>query len=261
MAWLFLDESGHFSNSDYICIAGYASSDEGWEAFIPEWSALLKKHALPAIHMKDIVSSKGSSPAAQWAMDKKLAMLEQFIQLIQKHVKAGFGVGLKAAHYRTVVKKLEHSGLVTNPFHAPVFCLARIIKLAAFHTLLKSSEQAIEVVLDDSEQYSMKFYSYFSKLKQRNAFVKERISSITFADDEKWFPLQAADMLAYAICSQLKKPEHEQWGDSNIFSCLLKKADPAHGLVFHGELWTETEEKTLSEAIIDNLKNVMNKAP
>jgi hypothetical protein len=261
MAWLFLDESGSFLDHAYVCLAGYASGDTEWEAFIPEWKTLLQKHGLPALHMKDIVSAYGKSPAAPWPIDKKLAMLEEFIFVIRKHVKAGFGVGLKAAHYRGVVKKLEQLGAITKPFQAQVFCFARIIKLAMLHTLLKSSEPFVEIVLDDSEQYAMKCYSYLSKLKQRNGYVKERISSITFADDSKWYPLQAADILAYAVCNELKKPEGKQWSDSNLFSGLLKKADPTHGLVFHGELWAETEEKALTEAIIEGLRNVMNKTP
>src|SRR5436309_930461 len=105
---VFLDESGHFADSDYLCMAGYMASDEGWNALCSGWRYLLReKHKIPVLHMREIMSPSGKSPAALWPIDRKLDMLREFIQLIQKHTEAGFGCALDAKHYREVVKTIN----------------------------------------------------------------------------------------------------------------------------------------------------------
>lgn len=37
-------ESGHFSESDFVCLAGYVASDANWDGLCKEWKSLLGKH-------------------------------------------------------------------------------------------------------------------------------------------------------------------------------------------------------------------------
>src|SRR5258708_1721290 len=102
---VFLDESGHFSSSDYVCMAGYMATDQGWSALCDGWRVLLReKYRIPALHMREIMSKAGKSPAATWDIDRKLEMLRDFILLIRRHTEVGFGCALDARHYREVVK-------------------------------------------------------------------------------------------------------------------------------------------------------------
>ena len=56
---VFLDESGHFNSTDYICMAGFIATDEGWNALCAGWRILLReKYKLPAIHMREIMSER-----------------------------------------------------------------------------------------------------------------------------------------------------------------------------------------------------------
>jgi hypothetical protein len=57
---VFLDESGHFSSSDYLCMAGYMATPDGWDALCPGWQYLLReKYKIPALHMREIMSNAG----------------------------------------------------------------------------------------------------------------------------------------------------------------------------------------------------------
>jgi len=98
MAMIFLDESGHFSESDFVCLAGYVASDSNWDGLCKEWKELLGKHGIPAVHMREIMSPKGKSPAASWKDEDKVRMIREFIFVIRKYIHTGFGVGLEARY-------------------------------------------------------------------------------------------------------------------------------------------------------------------
>jgi hypothetical protein len=40
----YFDESGKPDSSNFVCIAGYASDDDGWNKFCDAWPKLLNKH-------------------------------------------------------------------------------------------------------------------------------------------------------------------------------------------------------------------------
>lgn len=256
---VFLDESGHFANTDYMCLAGFMSDELGWTSLCQEWRVLLReKWKVPAIHMREIMSPKGKSPAASWDTDKKVSMLRDFIHVIRKHTRVGFGCAIDAKHYREVVKVIEGAakseGLKSKPFKAQVFCMARVVKLIIGYldeSKASEDERKTSLVFDDDEQYSKACYGLLCELKKRVPVVKETIVNISFADDLWYYPLQAADLLSYASCNELKKGSMA-WQESNVFTDLLKDEDPAYGKLYCSEKWTADDQdtKALMEAII-----------
>ena len=255
---VFLDESGHFSSSDYVCMAGYMAADDGWTALCDGWRSLLhEKYKIPALHMREIMSPSGKSPAASWDIDRKIDMLRDFILLIRRHTEVGFGCALDAKHYREVVKTIgaaaaEH-GLKAKPFNAQMFCMARIVRLVMQHleANVPEGQRQTSLMFDDDEKYSKTCYALLCDLKKRVPAIKKSIVNICFGDDEWYYPLQAADLLSYASCNELKKGE-DGWKASNVYSDLLKDEDPAYGKRYLSEFWSDNEDdsKALMEAII-----------
>jgi hypothetical protein len=249
--FVFLDESGHFSYSDYICLAGLMATDQGWGALCEEWRFLLdEKWKLPAIHMREIMSPLGKSPAASWPKERKEDMLRDFILSIRKHTYVGFGCALDAKHYREVVENLKQTAdeqrQKLKPFKAQTFCAARVMRLIMNyldHIKASEYERKIALIFDDDEQYSKWCYSILCNLKKRVPLFKETMVSITFADDIQYYPLQAADILSYASCNELKKGQ-DAWSDSGVFTELLKDIDPNYYRVYLSELWTDDEHDT-----------------
>ena len=95
--------------------------------------------------------------------------------------------------------------------------------------------------VDDDERYSKTCYALLCDLKKRMPAIKKSIVNISFADDEWYYPLQAADLLAYASRNELKKGE-KGWSETNIYRDLLKDADPAYGKRYLGEFWSDDED-------------------
>lgn len=249
--FVFLDESGHFTDSDYICLAGFMATNDDWNALCIAWRFLLReKWNLPAIHMKEIMSPLGKSPAASWDIERKVEMLRDFILIIRKYTSVGFGCAIDAKHYRKVVKDVEiiaHSqGLKTRPFKAQVFCMVRVVRrIMDYLDEIKASEddRKISLIFDDDEQHSRQCYSMFCELKKRRPKIKGTIVGICFADDVYCYPLQAADILSYAACNELKKGK-DAWKDSNVFTNLLKGEDPTYAKIYRSEKYTDDEEDT-----------------
>src|ERR1035438_7786442 len=95
------------------------------------------------------------------------------------------------------------------------------------------------------------FYDLLCELKKRVPSIKESIVNICFANDEWYYPLQAADLLSYATCNELSKGTNA-WKETNVFTDLLKDADPSYAKRYYSELWGDNEEdtKALKEAIV-----------
>ena len=248
---LYLDESGHFSESPYVCMAGYMATDEGWSQLCDGWRYLLhEKYKIPAIHMRELMSPKSKSPASQWDMPRKVEMIRAFAMLVRKHTEVGFACAIDAKHYRAVVeeiKKVAHgAGLKVHPFSAQTFCMARIISL-----LLKylndinasEDERKTSLIFDDDEHYSKQCYSLLVELKKRVPRIKETIVNICFADDLNYYPLQAADLLSYATCNELKKGA-DAWKETNVYTDLLKAEAPAFGKQYYSEMWGDDQAST-----------------
>jgi hypothetical protein len=256
---VFLDESGHFANSDHVCMAGYMANGSGWDALCEQWRRLLReKYKIPAIHMREIMSPQGKSPASAWDIERKVEMLREFICAIREHTSVGFGVAIDAKHYRNVVKAIEDAAhdqkRKTKPFKVQLFCIARIVRLVmAYLEEIGASEDERKtgLVFDDDEVYSKTCYGLLCELKKRVPLIRQTIVSVSFADDVWYYPLQAADILAYAGCHELKKGE-EGWKESNVFSDLLKDEDSAYGKTYRSEYWSDDKGDTtaLMEAIM-----------
>jgi hypothetical protein len=260
MAMLFADESGDWNDQDFIALAGLTSSEAGWEALCQEWPILLQKHEIPVVHMKEIMPERGKSPAASWKMDKKLAMIEEFIGVIKKYMQYGFGIALDAKYYREQVSIVEKAakemGIKTKPFQPQIFCVARLLRRFIDH--LKESRiyaqradgrNPFSLIFDENEAYAMKCYSFICKLRHRDSFIKESIASVSFANDYFFYPLQAADILAYATQNELRKGD-KAWDESNVYTRFFDEVDPAYGNRYYSEAWGEQDSEALTKAMV-----------
>jgi hypothetical protein len=60
----------------------------------------------------------------------------------------------------------------------------------------------VMLICDDSEEYSSECLRAYRRLKQLEPLISKRVPCITFADDQYYAPLQAADMYAYCVRAQ-----------------------------------------------------------
>jgi hypothetical protein len=190
----YFDESGKPDSSNFVCIAGYASDDDGWNKFCDAWPKLLNKHRISAIHMKDLMALRGEYEKLGWDLAKRDQVLAECINILNHHAIAGFGVGVDAKHWRGLDKAARD--YLGNPL---MICMERVLRLTInmFHRPSEGYEPAIPITFDDDREYAMAYYRRWSELREKRPTLRRICASIGFADDTIYWPLQAADILAH----------------------------------------------------------------
>jgi hypothetical protein len=216
--WGFFDESGKLLNADdYICLSGYLA-DENWDGFTSEWGLLLKQHNLPSIHMARLLSRNPPFEKIKWSEGEQGEILRQFVNVIRKHTAAFCSVSLDAKHYRSLPREArEQFGQKT----ALDFSFQRLLRLVIQQLQSWQIEHPISLNFDYEEQSSLICIRSLAKLRARREEIKKLIGAITFCDSSVYYPLQAADMLAYGTYQHLHGNTLDYMGP-----LALKPSDP-----------------------------------
>ena len=231
MTHVFLDDSGKFSDSDFVCLAGYIADDDGWNSLCADWGTLLSKHKIPFIHMKDMVALRGPYENLGWTHEQRDAVLSEFIDTIRKHVIAGFGVGVAAKYLRSMEKEARR--VIGDPY---LLCFQRILRRVIGKLREIGYTGPITAVFDDCEEYSVRCYRMWSALRTHAPELALLMPSITFADDVMFYPLQAADILAWETNKHLR----QMAGQHKIrkqMERLMQSTEPGYGLEYISEFY------------------------
>lgn len=199
--WAFFDESGKLANSDFICLCGYIC-DDGWNEFSVDWGELLKRHEIPLIHLAKLMRRAKPYEGLAWDAKKQDAVLREFVKPVRDHLLAGFGVGVDTKFYRSMPEDARK--LIGNE-DAQDFAFHRLLKLVISQLHNWGHKEPISLNFDYAEDFSVKCVTSLARLRQQRQEVKDLISSIGFADDAVYYPLQAADMLAYGTNRKLRE--------------------------------------------------------
>jgi len=241
--WSYFDDSGKWKDSDYVCLAGYLSDESGWNGFCADWRALLDKHGIPSVHVKDLLPMQGPYRDLGWTLTKRDEVYNEFVSVIRKHVLVGFGMAVDARYWRAM--KPEARKLLGDPFMA---CFQRLMRRITDRLEAAGSQDPMPITFDDCSDYSQKCYSAWSALRKRDPRMMRLISAITFADDEIFYPLQGADVLANETNKHLRnlakarrvRPDMENLRPE-MENLVRSLDDPPLGIEYVGELWDGPE--------------------
>jgi len=242
MVMVFLDESSNFGKQDFVCVAGYIGNDAEWENFAKEWRILLAKHRLASLHTADFLAGESEYKNLGKERPEREAILSEFIGTIRKHIPAGFGVGVDAAHFRAI------TNIEKKRIKPEVFCFQRLLRLLTEKLREWSISDEYDLFFDDVEHYAMRLYSFLCDLKRIDPDARNRIRAIAFGRDEKILPLQAADVLCYAT-AKVQRTGGSWDVDNGIFRALLLDADPAYGKPYYSEHWDQETLNKHADAI------------
>ncbi|MFY9908976.1 MAG: DUF3800 domain-containing protein [Candidatus Sulfotelmatobacter sp.] len=242
--YVFADESGKFQDKDFICLCGYLSSGDKWDAFMSRWMQLLGTIRLPAVHMKTFYADCKRVGIAEAQADE---VLEQFIDIIRETILVGFAVGLDANYYRGMPNEAKQG--LGDP---AVACLQRLLRLIR-NRLTNVGDLRLSLTLDEDETYAMKFYSVVSRLRRTDSDLGRLIGAVCFGDDTYSVPLQAADILANLtykwfvdrMAGKVAKDELPP-----LLKRLQMSPEKGYGLEYRSELWDgEALRKHLSNFV------------
>jgi Protein of unknown function (DUF3800) len=197
MLWGYFDESGKFADSDFVCLCGYLC-DDGWDDFCKEWRFALQRHEITCLHMSTV----------DWKNENLVAGLDEFARIIRRHVLFGFSVAVDAKYYRSMpVEKRK----VLGDKDPRDFTFHRLLRIIRDRLNDDGQDEWFSITFDYEEGFSVECLRSLIKLRKEIPFMKELIRSISFADDDIFYPLQAADMFAYAYKRSLQGNPAAYW--------------------------------------------------
>jgi hypothetical protein len=230
----YLDDSGKESepNNRFVVIAGYLAVDEVWGRFQSVWGHLLVKYGLPDLHMKavlKIAKERGRD------IPRLNEILREFVLAIRTAPGLiGFGVAVDADEWRKQSPQRKH--LFGD---AQEFCCSRIVR--RIRDRLSSAGLAHEqmaMFFDQDFEYARRRLTLFEDISKRSSDLRESLVVLSFADARHYYPLQAADLLAWEKRRRLinligGKRDTARWDD-------LMAALPSGEFDYQGEYWDKT---------------------
>lgn len=253
----FFDDSGKDNDlsNRFVVIAGYLAVDEVWGRFQNSWGHLLIKHGLPGIHMREIV---GIARKKGWDTPKLNAVLSEFIGVIREGLALiGFGVAVDADEYRNFLAGGSKRKLMFGDAHE--FICSRIVRRVRDRlTEAGLHAEQMAILFDQDFELARRRLTLFEHICKRDPPLKASLATLSFADARHYYPLQAADLLAWETRRQIinrteGKPSAARWND-------LMSALPSGQIEFAcGEFWNkQLIEEKLPEIEANELTRVAN---
>jgi Protein of unknown function (DUF3800) len=186
----FFDDSGQESDPThrFVVMAGYMAGD--WNQLYRAWRSLLLKHGLRYVHMKEMI---GISQKKGWLDGHLTEVLREFIGAIKDSILVGFGVAVDLQAFQKVPEDIRK-----RLGDAQIFCCSRILR-RIMDRLDESGmgNEPISVTFDQDFDFARRRLPMFIDLRKRDPKLRAALAQVSFASSDHFYPLQAADLLAW----------------------------------------------------------------
>ena len=262
--WAYADESGIQVDSEYCCVLGYVGSPRQWKLFRRDWRSVLG--AVPEFHAKDFFQRASwqseDSPYHNWSEKKARRFLNGLLGAIDRNDIRPIGFAYKIADFMALDldERRRLTGAIrktrTRVFQGKPEVTDKLISSGApsepyflgFHYLITEALKAsprgatINYVFDRRKTREALAFLIFQGIREHSEdTTSNRLGLLSFGDSDKYEPLQAADLYAYAVNRRLhgsmtdlmeqaldklgRKRDIMSIGDSSTFHALLADLD------------------------------------
>lgn len=220
--YVFCDESGKFKDHAVVSFGAVAASDRYLDGFERSWKYCLREAGLSSLSMKAALNLREPLSAKEAAQGEqtRIAALLPFVDCLKANLSllTGFAVDVLAFE---LLSSAAQKQLGKNPQYA---AFARIIQEAIKEEVAEGDELCI--VCDDEEEAGLGVYKLYRKLKVIYPAARTRIVSLSFADDEYFYPLQGADMVASLVRFEARRVFlGEDYYHRALYERLIAKSD------------------------------------
>ncbi len=219
----FFDESGKFKDASTISIVGVASDAKDVDDFADEWQRHLRLNGMKALHMMQDLRHRLPLSAKRPALGVKnrIDALMPFVGCIRQHIQSVVGVAVDVDAFK---QSPSHLRMVWGD--DPVF-MAFTRALVEIMQPLRPGEK-LNVVCDEDEGSADSMYKLYRRVKVVYSDARNRLASLSFADDQVFCALQASDMVASLFRHQAMKVFHgKEYDYQPLWDALA--ACPARG--------------------------------
>ncbi len=188
----YFDESGG-KDTPLVTMDGYLSDERRWKRFERQWAKALKEHGAHYLHMKEYAHCRGEFEG--WPEYKRKALMSDLIWVIKSNVQFRVGAVVPCEVYKSTVRAIDPKDTRLSPFW---LCFQTCLNGLAAYCQKHGIAEDIALVFDENKESSKHAAGFYTAFKAAtNVPNRSQLASLSFADDKKLTPLQAADLLAY----------------------------------------------------------------
>jgi Protein of unknown function (DUF3800) len=189
----YFDESGTDDLSPLAVVGGLLLNKSGFRIFQDEWDGMLATHKVPYIHMKEFGRH---GKLGNLDEDESFTLLADAVAIINSYKIRSMAAVLTTAEYDA-----NFQDLIGTRKDMSLYCMCFILCVVVNHKVAEAAEyyERIPFLMDEGNNYAphvLKAHKTALKF-QKEKFLN--MGELTFEDDEEIKPLQAADMISWAV--------------------------------------------------------------
>lgn len=202
----YFDESGTARDARILSVGGYIATVDQWKRFQSEWWKVLSRSGLdPSVtpfHMAEFEARKqphmkGKTPFAEWSDKKANAVLQALLDVIRKRAAIGVVAAVSVEDYEAVKGA---PAFAPSRYH---FCVMRCMIRTSRWALENGVTESVAYIFEDGAGDKNEIFKYEVNRAAAEYLADEDfrrtylLDSLSFKSKLKFFPLQAADILAW----------------------------------------------------------------
>lgn len=248
MIHLFLDDSGKESQATmpWVCMAGYLIGHDAQLSLYEKWFALLVKHRISEIHMKQLIPIEGQYKRLGWDVPTRDAAVDEFVTAINETPMLGAGVAVEMAAWNK--RKKMHPEFSWGTVQR--FCLERIMSRIVERLHDAGADESLALVFGTDLEFGVNRFGLFCDLMGGDPRAAKRLTSITFGHPQHYPGLQAADLLAWETRKELMQ-KRDGYTSTRRWQAMFAKMPDYHLEYPIGERWDEAQFAAKDSEIIE----------
>jgi hypothetical protein len=199
----YCDESGKKGDHPVVTFSGLCLTYPKLAAFEDAWNTLLRQYEMKALHMaraSRLSEKHGPKMPRGQTANQRIDALKPFSDCINQHFELGLIQALDIAGFNSLTKDARAKiGSPDDPyFVAFMRGGGEVLDYA-------QDDDRVSIICDDDRETAWDCYRHYRGLCTALEKWRDKIISLTFADDRYFPALQAADMVAFLSRLEAKR--------------------------------------------------------
>jgi hypothetical protein len=200
---MYCDESGKKGDHPVVTFSGVCLPHSKLAGFDTAWNQLLRQYGITSLHMAKVSRlSKGFGPKMprHQTHDERMDALIPFGDCINSHFEIGLLQACEVAGFNLLTAKQKKGlGSPNDPYYI-AFSRGMLEAVDYIH-----ANDRLSLVCDDDAETAWLCYQHYRGVRRAYSKVRTKTISLSFADDEYFPALQAADMVAFLSRLEAKR--------------------------------------------------------
>ena len=199
-----IDDSGNEPNQKLYVLGGFLSTQERWAAFSDEWQAVLDRPTPTPLEFYKFTQSralkKQFSDKRGWTDQHRNERVEALARVAVKHAMRRFEVSMRHKDFDLVraVPVFERKQLSDHPYG---FLALHVVATVATIAVVSGLTDPIDFIFDSQGGFEAELQGLWRahEGEWRSPMGTAHIGKVFFHDEQRFRPLQAADMWAGCV--------------------------------------------------------------